>query len=522
MVQQRHPHLERMGHAGAVDLGQDVARQVGLEVEVLQQRQRVVGRRLLRVAAHHLDRAVALQPGAEAVAEQLVAHPVRHDRHAVEVALDQVARQRLEGGLGAEHARRPVGLRVQRAQGAEQGLAQAGRQLGAHAVLGHRVAVAAVAGEILVAAVARQRHRHLLSRQLAHAVGRDRRAVGIRLVVQVGEGVDQAVVVLADHLGMVAGAVALGHHVGVLRLVEIRVVEADRAGGDRVAALLRHHRHHRARIDAAGQEGAQRHLGFHLRTHRFLQARGEFLGDFGLGTRRVRAERQVPVALRAHLAVAHLQGDAVAGAELEGVVVDRVRFRHVAVSKIFLDRARIQFARQLGEGHDRLQFRAEHEQAVRQQRIEHRLDADMVARQEQGLLAAVPDAEGEHAAQAAHAVRAPGLVSGQHHLGVRLGAERDAERDQLVAQLAVVVDLAVEDDHRVAVAADQRLLAGGDVDHRQAAVAHAERRFGVQLALVRPAVELAFVHAAERPAVDFPVAVGIKNSDYSAHRGKAF
>jgi hypothetical protein len=32
-----------MGHAGAVDLGVDVADQVGLEVEVLDQGQRVVG-----------------------------------------------------------------------------------------------------------------------------------------------------------------------------------------------------------------------------------------------------------------------------------------------------------------------------------------------------------------------------------------------------------------------------------------------------------------------------------------------
>jgi hypothetical protein len=43
MVHQRLAHLERVRHAGAVDLGVDVADQVGLEVQVLDQRQRVVG-----------------------------------------------------------------------------------------------------------------------------------------------------------------------------------------------------------------------------------------------------------------------------------------------------------------------------------------------------------------------------------------------------------------------------------------------------------------------------------------------
>ena len=51
MVQQRHAHLERVRHAGAVDLGQDVARQLGLQVDVLDQRQRIVGRRAGGVAA---------------------------------------------------------------------------------------------------------------------------------------------------------------------------------------------------------------------------------------------------------------------------------------------------------------------------------------------------------------------------------------------------------------------------------------------------------------------------------------
>jgi hypothetical protein len=52
------------------------------------------------------------------------------------------------------------------------------------------------------------------------------------------------------------------------------------------AVLLRHHRHDRARIDAARQEGAERHFGFHLALHRFAQAFDQLGLDVGFRTRR--------------------------------------------------------------------------------------------------------------------------------------------------------------------------------------------------------------------------------------------
>jgi hypothetical protein len=48
-------------------------------------------------------------------------------------------------------------------------------------------------------------------------------------------------------------------------------------------------------------------------------------------------------------------------------------------------------------------------------------------------------------------------------------------------------------------------------------VAHAQTFFGVQLTFVGAAVVLALVHPAQRFAVDLALALGIKNSDYSAH-----
>jgi hypothetical protein len=58
--------------------------------------------------------------------------------------------------------------------------------------------------------------------------------------------------------------------------------------------------------------------------------------------------------------------------------------------------------------------------------------------------------------------------------GVRLGAERMA-RLEILAQFAIVVDLAVQDDlHRAVLVAD-RLVPGVEVDDRKAPKAQAER-----------------------------------------------
>ena len=78
-----------------------------------------------------------------------------------------------------------------------------------------------------VAAVAAERHRDVLARQLADAVGGDRRAVGVGLVVEARERVDQIEVVAAHHLQAVIGLVAIGHHLGKLGFVVLRVVKAD-------------------------------------------------------------------------------------------------------------------------------------------------------------------------------------------------------------------------------------------------------------------------------------------------------
>src|SRR5688500_8909046 len=110
--------------------------------------------------------------------------------------------------------------------------------------------------------------------------------------------------------------------------------------------------------------------------------------------------------------------------------------------------------------------------------VEERLLPDAVAGHEQPAATAVPEREGEHAAQAVHAVIAQFLVEVDDHLRVASGGEAVAPSLELGAQLHVVVDLAVEDHHHAAVLVADGLVArleiydGEPLDAESGALTH--------------------------------------------------
>ncbi len=226
----------------------------------------------------------------------------------MKVGLNRAARHAFERGLGAQHARRPVGLRIGPPKQAEQRSTQTGRQHRAHALFHHVQPVAPVAAEGLVATIARERHRHVLARKLADAVSRDRRAVGIRLVVQARKRVDQVEIIAGDRLEPVRGLVALGDHGRECGFVEARIVEPDRAGVDGPVRQAGHCGDHHARVDAAGQKRAERHFRDHAQAHRFAQPLGQLRARICFGNRVVEREMHVPKLARRGHALAALQG----------------------------------------------------------------------------------------------------------------------------------------------------------------------------------------------------------------------
>src|SRR5690606_5830159 len=142
----------------------------------------------------------------------------------------------------------------------------------------------------------------------------------------------------------------------------------------------------------------------------------------------------------------------------------------------------------VGVAEQRLDLGGEHEPVARLGVVE-RLDAEPVAGQEQPAPRPVPQREGEHPPQPVDAAVAVVLVEVRHDLGVALGAQAVAGAPERLGRLAVVVDLAVEDERHAAVLVRHRLPAAGEVDDRQAVHAHHDRPLGEGAAVVGPAVD---------------------------------
>ena len=224
-----------------------------------------------------------------------------------------------------------------------------------------------------------------------------------------------------------------------VELVERRLLEADRERAHRLRRLLGGERRERARVDAAGEQHADRHVRDQVRAHRVAQARAALLDELRLVlvvARRQRARAREAGERRA----AVVPGQRVAREQLADVPEDRERRGHDVEGEERLERVEVDVAVR-----QRVELGRERELAV-DVAVGERLDPEAVAREHEPPLARVPDRDGEHAAQPLPQPRAPLLVAVHEHLGVAAAAEPVPGPLELVHQLAVVVDLAVLDD----------------------------------------------------------------------------
>ena len=362
----------------------------------------------------------------------------------------------------------------------------------------------------------------MLARELADAVGGDGGAVGVGLVIERGQGVDEVEVVGLDRLDEVVRAVAVGNLLREFGFVELGVVEGDGAGVDRIGADAGHGGDDGAGVHPAGEEGAQRHFGNHAQAHGFAQA----LDQLGAGVleadRVVEGEAHVPIlpGLGDGLAAADAQG--FARAEFLRAEEDGARFGDVAEGEVFLDGQGVDAAVERRVLHQHLELGAEGERAVGQQRVEHRLDRQAVARHEESVAVAVVQREREHAAEALHAVLTPGLPRVDDDLGIAAGVEDVAQGLELGDEFLEVVDLAVEHHRHRAILVEQRLLAGGEVDDGKPPVRERDAGLEVIAALVRAAMMLHVVHALHQRAVEVAFATGVEKAGDAAHDQASF
>ena len=322
---------------------------------------------------------------------------------------------------------------------------------------------------------------------------------------------------------MVVGPPALGDLAGVGELAPPRVLDAHGEGRHALAASLGHEGHHQARVHAAGEERPHRHVRHEVRDDGVAQALAGLFHQVALGGAALRQVGELPVAAQldarrradraAPLGAGRVRPGDVRGVEDEDVgrrqlgdaFEHRPRAGDEAQRQVLVERLEVGL-RRLGErGQDRLDLRGE-EEAAAVGAEEERLLAEAVAGEEEPAPAAVPDGEGEHAAQLVDDVLAALLVEVEDDLGVARRLEAVAAPLEVAAQLAMVVDLAVENDPRRAVLVPHRLVAAREIDDRQAPHGEADLAHDHLALVVGTAVGDRRVHPAERLALD-PVGV---------------
>ena len=119
----------------------------------------------------------------------------------------------------------------------------------------------------------------------------------------------------------------------------------------------------------------------------------------------------------------------------------------------------------------RLHLGAEENRAVGQRGMEHRANADPVAREHQPAARGVPQRNRELAVQLGDEVESLLLVEMDERFSVAAGLEDMPAAVEIGAQFDVVEDFSVEGDPDTAVFVAQRLAAGAQIDDRQTAVA---------------------------------------------------
>ncbi len=400
-----------MRHRHPVDLGQNVVGEPGGEVHGQDPAQRIQpGNRLRLGLEGRAQRRLGQQLRPDQPAHRRLIDPGERADIGAEPILGDVG----EEGAGAQRLRQSRRARPGAPERAREPPPQPTRQQPAHPVLQEVVAGPPIAREVLVAAIAREHHRHLPARRLADQPGGRGGAVGERAVMVPGDPRQECRQVDPGHRLMQPDLrQARGDRAGVGPLVQPTGLDADHHGIDRAIADRAHRPDHRGGIEPAGQEGAERDLAHQMTLDRRAERPPQ-----PLRIGRHRAGRELQLVMPGDAQPARLPAGAMAGWQTEDAPVDRGGCERIAQGRIVGEAIRRE-RRPFGQGRqDRLDLGAE-QQGIPGVGIEQRLDAERVAGQMQRPLAPVIKRKGEHAAQAGqHRLQAPGQVAMQDDLAV--------------------------------------------------------------------------------------------------------
>ena len=379
-------------------------------------------------------------------------------------------------------------------------------------------AIAGVAAERLVAAVAGEHDLQLPSGELGDAEGRDRRGVAEGLVVVVGELGQQVHRIEPHDLLDMTGPELLGHGARVVTLVVGLLLEADAEGSDRFGRQLGHQRHDDARVHAAAQECPDGHVATQAETDGFTKQLMELGAVLAGCPGRLGLVVGGPVPFDPWLAA--IPDEDAGRRQLVDPHEDAVRGRDVAVLQVARQRPPVDRPLDSGVDEERLELRAPRQSAGGETPVE-RLLAEAVAGEHQPVAIRVPDGGREHPAHVGRELLAVLLIQVRQHLGVALGREMMPLALELLAQFHVVVDLAVLADPDAAILVGQRLATGVQVDDRQSGRADDGPAVPRVVQVVRPTMKQARQHACDEIGVIRTDAIACGQASDAAHQGVA-
>ena len=174
----------------------------------------------------------------------------------------------------------------------------------------------------------------------------------------------------------------------------------------------------------------------------------------------------------------------------------------VAPGHVIFDRQRIDFPPHHRMGQQSLQFARKRQCAAGQMGEVERLYAEPVARKEQLPFLQVVQREGEHPVEPRKAIGTPFLPRGEDRFRVAIGPELRPTLLQFASQGAVIVDLAVEDDHRPPVGRSHGLGRAGKIDDREPPVTEPDTGRSPDPRSVRPAVGQRVGHRLDPLGID--------------------
>src|SRR5208282_893519 len=158
-------------------------------------------------------------------------------------------------------------------------------------------------------------------------------------------------------------------------------------------------------------------------------------------------------------------------------------------------------------------------QSARFYTVKKRFHSQAIACQQQPPFAAIPNGERKHATQVVEEPEVVLLVKMQNGFGVAVRPELMAPRQEIRAQIAIVIDFTVEGNPDGLVLVGDRLVAAGQVNDAQAPIPQAQRAVQVKALVVRPTMHHRVRSALERNRISRLARTEIEDATNAAHKG---